>query len=97
MNDSNVLIVGAGPAGIAAACAAGTSAKVGLVDDNPTPGGQIWRGGKPPAGDRLAIWLNHLADDKVKRVLGTQIVSAPRRGSLWRSGTASRLSCTMTN
>ena len=40
---------------------AGTAAKVGVVDDNPTPGGQIWRGGKPPAGDRLAIWLQSIS------------------------------------
>jgi NADPH-dependent 2,4-dienoyl-CoA reductase/sulfur reductase-like enzyme len=72
-----VLVVGAGPAGIAAACSASSPAKVGLVDDNPTPGGQIWRGGKPPAGDRLANWLNRLAEAKIERILGTQIVSAP--------------------
>jgi NADPH-dependent 2,4-dienoyl-CoA reductase/sulfur reductase-like enzyme len=73
----DVLIVGAGPAGIAAACAASSSAKVGMVDDNPAPGGQIWRGGKPPAGDRLAIWLNRFAETKIERLLGTQIISAP--------------------
>jgi NADPH-dependent 2,4-dienoyl-CoA reductase/sulfur reductase-like enzyme len=77
-----ILTVGAGPAGIAAACSAGQAAQVGLVDDNPTPGGQIWRGGKPPAGDRLAIWLNRLADAKVERLLGTLIVSAPARNIL---------------
>jgi NADPH-dependent 2,4-dienoyl-CoA reductase/sulfur reductase-like enzyme len=39
------LVVGSGPAGIAAAVrAAEQGAEVGLVDDNPTPGGQIWRG-----------------------------------------------------
>ena len=40
----DVLIIGAGPAGIAAACAARQSgAHVAVVDDNPAPGGQIWR------------------------------------------------------
>ncbi|HEV2213849.1 MAG TPA: FAD-dependent oxidoreductase, partial [Terracidiphilus sp.] len=40
------LIVGAGPAGIAAAVtAAERGARVGLVDDNPAAGGQIWRDG----------------------------------------------------
>jgi NADPH-dependent 2,4-dienoyl-CoA reductase/sulfur reductase-like enzyme len=73
----NVLIVGAGPAGIAAACAAGSAANVGLVDDNLTQGGQIWRGGKPPAGDRVAIWINRFQNAKVERIFGTQIVSAP--------------------
>src|SRR5580698_4412356 len=38
------LVVGSGPAGIAAAvCAAEHGLSVGLVDDNPNPGGQIWR------------------------------------------------------
>ncbi|MEP7362376.1 MAG: FAD/NAD(P)-binding oxidoreductase [Acidobacteriota bacterium] len=44
-----VLIVGAGPAGVAAACAACESgAAVTLIDDNPAVGGQIWRGSMPP-------------------------------------------------
>ncbi|WP_163312651.1 FAD-dependent oxidoreductase, partial [Klebsiella aerogenes] len=39
-----VLIVGAGPAGMAAALAAAESGdQVRMIDDNPHPGGQIWR------------------------------------------------------
>lgn len=46
---ADVVIVGAGPAGIAAACvAAECGASVLLLDDNPAPGGQIWRGGSEP-------------------------------------------------
>jgi NADPH-dependent 2,4-dienoyl-CoA reductase/sulfur reductase-like enzyme len=42
----DVLIVGAGPAGLSAAKAAASSgARVVVLDDNPAPGGQIWRGG----------------------------------------------------
>jgi len=42
----DVAVIGAGPAGIAAAVAAAESgARVALLDDNPAPGGQIWRGG----------------------------------------------------
>jgi NADPH-dependent 2,4-dienoyl-CoA reductase/sulfur reductase-like enzyme len=45
MTECDVLIVGAGPAGLAAARAASASgARVTMVDDNPAPGGQIWRG-----------------------------------------------------
>ena len=41
----DVVVVGAGPAGMAAAKrAAECGASVALVDDNPRPGGQIWRG-----------------------------------------------------
>ncbi|OKB68549.1 FAD/NAD(P)-binding oxidoreductase [Serratia marcescens] len=44
--DCEVLIVGAGPAGMAAALAAAESGcQVRVIDDNPHPGGQIWRGG----------------------------------------------------
>lgn len=44
--DCEVLIVGAGPAGMAAALAAAESGRqVRVIDDNPHPGGQIWRDG----------------------------------------------------
>lgn len=40
----DVLVVGAGPAGLAAASAAAEhGARVGVIDDNATAGGQIWR------------------------------------------------------
>src|SRR5450755_2316224 len=40
-----IVIVGAGPAGIAAARRAREcGAEVTVIDDNPAPGGQIWRG-----------------------------------------------------
>ncbi len=44
MTHFQTLVVGSGPAGIAAAtCAAEAGHRVGIVDDNPNPGGQIWR------------------------------------------------------
>ncbi|TBU92716.1 NAD(P)/FAD-dependent oxidoreductase [Phytopseudomonas dryadis] len=43
---ADILIIGAGPAGLAAAlAAAGSGARIVLLDDNPLPGGQIWRDG----------------------------------------------------
>ncbi|WP_223431433.1 FAD/NAD(P)-binding oxidoreductase [Pseudomonas sp. GL-B-26] len=43
---ADLLIIGAGPAGMAAALAAAPSgARIALLDDNPLPGGQIWRDG----------------------------------------------------
>ena len=78
-----VLVVGAGPAGMAAACAASAAAEVGVVDDNPSPGGQVWRSGKISVGDRLAgKWLRKFANAKVARIHATQIVAAPERGLL---------------
>src|SRR5579884_3958487 len=41
-----ILVVGAGPAGLAAVSSASQSTTdIGLIDDNPMLGGQIWRGG----------------------------------------------------
>lgn len=54
----DILIVGAGPAGLSAAqVAAQSGARVGIVDDNIHPGGQIWRQGPahPPAGPARAL------------------------------------------
>lgn len=53
-----LLVVGAGPAGIAAAtAAAGAGRQVLVIDDNPAPGGQIWRGGGPAAAERAVARL----------------------------------------
>ncbi len=44
--DCDILIVGAGPAGLAAALAAAPSGtRIVVIDDNPQSGGQIWRDG----------------------------------------------------
>ena len=51
-----VLIVGAGPAGIAAARAALDAGKpVTVLDDNPAPGGQIWRGERRSLDSRVTL------------------------------------------
>lgn len=73
----DVLVVGAGPAGIAAALSAARSgAHTGLVDDNPLPGGQIWRGGLPatqaPQGRQ---WLARLDAGQVTVLPGTRVVA----------------------
>ena len=53
-----IVIVGAGPAGLAAAQAAASSGKaVAVIDDNPQAGGQIWRGGPQHSGDARAARL----------------------------------------
>jgi D-hydroxyproline dehydrogenase subunit alpha len=83
----DILVVGAGPAGIAASCtavlASAGKASVAVVDDNPAAGGQIWRGATPPAGDHLAEnWLKHFEQAKVARIHGTQIVAESEPGVL---------------
>ncbi|WP_266170240.1 NAD(P)/FAD-dependent oxidoreductase [Dyella subtropica] len=51
----DVLVVGAGPAGLAAAqAAAGQGARVGLIDAQARPGGQVWRHDVRRAAPRAA-------------------------------------------
>ena len=77
----DVLVVGAGPAGIAAAVrAAEEGCSVGLVDENPCPGGQIWRGssGKVKDGkDDAGGWIGRLRRAAVLAFLGWHVFDAP--------------------
>jgi len=74
----DVLIVGAGPAGLSAALAAAPSgARIVVLDDNVRPGGQLWRHGPqvraPKAAIRLQDALQRHANVSVRsgvRVLG---------------------------
>ena len=69
----DVAIVGAGPAGLAAAKrAVEYGANVALVDDNPKPGGQIWRA-DPRPGYPL---------DRVQLICGARVIAAPAPGRL---------------
>jgi NADPH-dependent 2,4-dienoyl-CoA reductase/sulfur reductase-like enzyme len=72
-----VLVIGAGPAGIAAACAAAESgARVGVVDDNPSAGGQIWRGGAEHSPSAQASeWHARLARANVSFIYGAKVVA----------------------
>lgn len=78
----DILVVGAGPAGIAAAVtAAECGLRVGIVDDNPASGGQIWRSGAPlPAGARK--WNSRLAALPITRFQGSRVVDSPEPGVL---------------
>lgn len=91
MNESfDVLVVGAGPAGIAAAVTAAEAGRnAALLDDNPAPGGQIWRDG----GSMLVQarqWLERLAQSPVVRLQGWRVVDypAPSRVRAERNGLA---------
>lgn len=74
----DVLILGAGPAGIAAACAAAAHARVAIVDENPAPGGQIWRNAfHPKSSSPAAHWHSRLHHASVTRLHGLRVFSAP--------------------
>lgn len=73
----DILIVGAGPAGMAAALAAAPSgAAITVVDDNPQPGGQIWRDGPqvalPPLAQQHRAALARQTNIRV--LTGTRVV-----------------------
>lgn len=79
----DVLVIGAGPAGMAAAVAAAPSgASVVVIDDNPAPGGQIWRAGPgaalPPAARKWREALAAHANIRVRSGTRTVAISAPR-------------------
>ena len=83
---ADVLVVGAGPAGIACSVrAAECGSRVLLVDRAAQPGGQIWRHSRAaartatlPAGARK--WLRRLARSSATFSAGTTIVDAQRSG-----------------
>lgn len=78
----DVLVVGAGPAGIAAAVRASENGRrVGLVDDNPAPGGQIWRKGAPQP-EAARSWLTRLDASGAQRLQGWRVFDAPQPGLL---------------
>ena len=75
-----VLVVGAGPAGIAAAvCAAESGARVGIVDDNFAAGGQIWRGdfGKESSSNESSRWFARFKHAGITALHGKKVFHQP--------------------
>ena len=73
--EAKVVVVGAGPAGLAAAVhAAESGARTLLLDTNPRPGGQIWRHRREPPKAARA-WTSRLASSAAS-VLGATVVDA---------------------
>ncbi|WP_454876121.1 FAD-dependent oxidoreductase [Pseudomonas farris] len=81
MNEyADLLIIGAGPAGMAAALAAAPNgARIIMLDDNPLPGGQIWRDGPqanvPDQARRLRERLQ--ACSNIRHYAGTRVIASP--------------------
>jgi D-hydroxyproline dehydrogenase subunit alpha len=101
----DLLIIGAGPAGLSAALAAAPSgATITVIDDNPAPGGQIWRDGPnvrlPESARKLREALARHSNIQV--VCGTRVVAAlPAKQLLledpdtgWRQGYDKLILCT---
>jgi D-hydroxyproline dehydrogenase subunit alpha len=69
-----IVIVGAGPAGMAAAVRAREYGKrLTVLDDNPTAGGQIWRGGKG------SPWFKRFSDSAAGLLTGRRVISGDAR------------------
>lgn len=83
---ADIVIIGAGPAGLSAALAAAPSgASIAILDDNPLPGGQIWRDGPnahlPSAAVELRERVSACANVRIHN--GTRVVAlAGERGLL---------------
>jgi NADPH-dependent 2,4-dienoyl-CoA reductase/sulfur reductase-like enzyme len=79
----DILVVGMGPAGIAAACAAASKgARVGVADDSPGAGGQIWRG------------QGHARSTGDRNAAHAHMVGAVSARESWKQETESRLALT---
>jgi NADPH-dependent 2,4-dienoyl-CoA reductase/sulfur reductase-like enzyme len=77
--DFDVVVVGAGPAGLAAARrAAECGASVAMLDDNPSPGGQIWRASAGATAREAAGWMVQTPEV----ICGARVFAAPGPGRI---------------
>lgn len=82
MQRCSVLVVGAGPAGLAAAYAAAEGgADVLMIDENPSPGGQIWRAYRGRVTQNTA----DLLDPRVRLLLSATVLDLQPGRALVRS------------
>jgi NADPH-dependent 2,4-dienoyl-CoA reductase/sulfur reductase-like enzyme len=80
----DLLIIGAGPAGLAAALAAAPSGMcIALLDDNPLPGGQIWRDGPqaniPPQARAMRLELQGFSNIRLYNTAKVIARGGPRQ------------------
>lgn len=80
----DLLIIGAGPAGMAAALAAAPSGiSIALLDDNPLPGGQIWRDGPraqlPVLASEMRAQLQHHGNIQLHSTSKVVAFAGPKR------------------
>jgi NADPH-dependent 2,4-dienoyl-CoA reductase/sulfur reductase-like enzyme len=77
----DALVVGAGPAGLAAAYrAAQNGLRVVVVDDNPAAGGQIWRG--ELASTEAQAWFAKILSVEIEFIVGARVFQQPAAATL---------------
>ncbi|WP_230408275.1 NAD(P)/FAD-dependent oxidoreductase [Undibacterium baiyunense] len=84
---SKIIIIGAGPAGLAAAAAAlASGAQIDIIDDNHASGGQIWRGGADHQKDTRAtkLWQQLSQSTQVQFHFGAKVVHATKRDDTYQ-------------
>ena len=79
-HQADVLVIGAGPAGLAAACVAAEAGKsVIVLDSSPWLGGQIWRGEQAhPTLPQARNWFRAFEECGARLLSGTTAFAAPR-------------------
>ena len=83
----DVLVVGGGPAGLAAATrAAEAGAQVAIIDDNLKLGGQIWRASQEHENGEASAWVDRLRRRNVTMLCGWRIFHQIRAGVLLAEG-----------
>ena len=80
----DLLVVGAGPAGLAAAYhAARSGVRTTVVDDNPTSGGQIWRGEQDkPKSSEAQKWFEKVRSVDIQFIAGARVFQQLAPGTL---------------
>ena len=83
---ADILVAGAGPAGLSAALAASERSTVTLVDDNPNPGGQIWRAEKGKITSKEAARLvTAIKERRINVINGATVFASPAKNTLLAS------------
>jgi D-hydroxyproline dehydrogenase subunit alpha len=87
-DEFEILVVGAGPAGMAAACAAAEAGcRVAVLDNSPWLGGQIWRGEQTqPSQAAARRWLERLKRSGAHVILNASVFAAPAPHCVQASG-----------
>jgi len=83
-HETDILIIGGGPAGLAAAYTASEkSVRITIVDENHALGGQIWRGEQiKPTVPEASDWFRRLYSTKTEFIYGARIIDHPANNIL---------------
>ncbi len=83
-HETDILVIGGGPAGLAAACAAAeTNSQITIIDENHGLGGQIWRGEQTtPTVPEASSWFQKLNSTNVEFIRGARIIDSPTNNVL---------------